>query len=622
MTLPSLCSADLGNILPISAIEIKGKQNDLSAMLHVIFTYVNNSLTPISITYSAPTNDLYNVSNPKVYINGANAGLIERPDYQPRKMSKTDSMELGLLDVEDEATSHIGTVQPNQECQLDFAINVRIHAIRSDLFQTSINMTVPSLNQMIPISQATLPNIQINVNIDIVLSGVIASVTSETASSEFESFSSSSGALHINSMPDNSTLEYQMKLTTVPIDFNKSRPKANETNRTYTFPPLLPSEACSKLVEAKNASTIPERAFYLAQAAHGLQLSHEEYITQLVIRSFPDYNGDLLTLSKNTGTELITMIQPSNWIKGKYSSVISPYEGYDIDNFLNLWDGRSFPRFVLHTLLVGAQSITCFVLLLLSAVIWGLSKKGSIGIMFGSVIAAYIAINLFFIFRRHNYYSKRLNDSISHRMLECLTELRNSLPPGYVNTSPNPVVTCGVIWKELFYEPAFDILLRSCTSLARNPSDPMFTNPRDFRALLLLHRYVMPLVFGFNDESKMNQVSVIVKSFRKVIVNGLLQGSEEVKSKLEQMICDALLEENVRQTRPLNFRHITMDTVNIIELFRSIANAAAGRTDIKGEEIRHQFSKLNDAISNAEKNGIIDELKDTINHSPYLSFYL
>ncbi|KAK8886694.1 hypothetical protein M9Y10_042161 [Tritrichomonas musculus] len=624
MSLPSICSSDIGNVLPILSITVTGKQSDLSARLHFIITYKNNSSMPIPISYSPAFENLYNISNIQAYKDGISLGLIDKPDIVPAipKSDFGDSMELGLLDVQEDTSNRLGIINSGETCQLIFDCGAKSKMINSDLCQTSIKLTSKSSQSTVLLKDYFLPEAKFSVDINIVLSNSVVEVTSNIPGSNFEAFSTSGGVFRAFNLPTSQTFDYSMQFSTVPIDFTKSRPRALSSNRTFTFAPLLPEEVCSKLCEASRVSEVNEKVLLLANAAHGMQLSNEDYITQLVVHSFNRYNGDILTLSKNTETEAITAIQPSAWTKGRYDSVFTPYEGYYINNYLNLWDGRTFPKFVTHNLLLSAHSISCFLLLIFSIVLWALMKKNTIAAFLALIVILYASLNCFFIFRHRNLYSKKLNDKIVTRFQLTLQKFRQAIPPGYVETNPDPIVMSGIFWHDFFYEPGFDLLLRLIPSLSRDPSDPLFSDPKTFRAILLLHRYVIPLIFSYEDDQKMNQLSLLVRCFRKVVTNGLIQGSEEIKSMLEQSLVDALETEEIRTSRPLNMRHFTLDTAGIIELFKSISSAASGRTDVKGEEIQKQFSRLNAATATAERNGILDELKATINNSPYMEYYL
>lgn len=624
MSLPSICASDLGTILPILSVTITGKQNDLSARLHFIITYKNNTHAIVPISYLPPIENLYSISNVQAFRDGVSLGPIDKPDIVPTisSINSVDSMELGLLDSQEENNNRLGNINPNETCQLTFDCVVKSKMVSSDLCQTSIKLTAASSQRAVQFNDAFLPEAKFSLDINIVLSNSVVEVTSNSQGSNFEAFSASGGVLRAFNIPNSPMLEFSMRFSTVAIDFTKSRPRALSSNRTFTFAPLLPEEACAKLVEATRTTDVNEKVLLLANAAHGMQLSNEEYITQLVVHSYHTYNGDILTLSKNTETEAITSIQPSAWVKGRYDSVFSPYEGYFIHNYLNLWDGRTFWKFVMHNLLLSAQSITCFLLLLFSIILWILMKKNSIAFFFVLTIILYISLNCFFIFRHRNLNSKSLNENIVNRVKLSLIKFRQSIPPGFIDPHPDPIVMAGTFCHDFFFEPGFDLLLRLIPSLSRDPSDPLFSDPKSFRAVLLLHRYIIPLVFAFNDEQKMNQLALLVKCFRKVVTNGLIQGSEEIKAMLEQALVDALETEEIRTTRPLNMRHFTMDTPNIIELFKSISNAAAGRTDLKGEEIQRQFSRLNAATAAAERNGILDELKLAITNSPYMEYFL
>ncbi|OHS99047.1 hypothetical protein TRFO_08605 [Tritrichomonas foetus] len=620
MTFPTLTNADTQHFLQISAIDITGRQNDSQAQLHVTITYINNTQSPIQIAYSPPLDNTYMVEKVKATSNGVSLGPVEKPDYRP-SVNKSNSMELGLLDEQETFVTRLGSVKPGSECQLIFDITVRSVMTYTDVCQTIMKLTASAHGNTIGINEVFISGIRFQMIVDVNLSSSIVEITSNLGNLDFEALSANSGRIHISSIPTTNELDYSIKLTTVAIDLNRTRPRANSARRVYSYGQVKPSDACKLLVDAHNTSDIIEKSCLLAQAAHGYQQSTENVITDIVVRNFPQYDGDILTLAKNTGTEILTAIQPSAWIDDRHDSVFSPYEGYYIHNYLNMWNGRTFKGHVIHNLTIGVHSIICFVILLFSIVLWGLMRKNAVGIFFGLVIALYIGLNCYYIFRKKSLYCRRLNNEIVSSVRRNIVQFRTAIPPGYIDATPSPVATAGIFWKTMFFEPGFDVLLRLVTTLARNPTDPLYSDPKSFRSLMLLHRYIIPMVFAFNDEPKMAQIGLIVKSFRKVITNALLQGSEEIKQSIEQEIYDSLENENVRASRPMNLRHFTIDVPGILDLFKSISNAAAGRTGAKGEELRHQFSRLNEAIRNAERNGTFEEMKQTINSTPYLEYY-
>ena len=621
MTFASLCNGNTNQILPISSVEISGTQSDTLATLHVAVTYSNPSKSPIPIIYSPSLENYYEIRNIKAYSGGISLGPVDKPDYKPT-INKSNSMEIGLLDEQETFTSHLGHVQPNGNCQLTFDITVRAKMKAADNCSMSIKLTAPSYGRPADIKEAFVAGVKFILDVDLAFSNAIVEVSSNVGNTNFNPTSPTNGKLYISGVPTLNEIEYSVKMKTVDIDFTRERPRADSNARIYSFGPLRGPEICQRLVDARNASDLSEKACYLAQAAHGYQLSNEELITGIVVHRYPGYDGDILTLSKNTGTEVITAVQPSAWINDRYDSVFSPYEGKYINNYLNTWNGRTFNKFVLHNLLLGVHSIVCFVLLALCIVLWGVLGNKGFAAFLVIILLFYIGLNLFFILRHNNLRARRLNQDISNSICDTLLQLRSSIPPGYIDPVPSRIATAGIFWKEMFFEPGFDVLLRLITSLSRNPTDQLYSSPSAFRSLMLLHRYIVPLIFAFNDEQKMAQFGLIVKSFRKVVVNGLLQGSIEIKQLLEQEIYNSLEDEAIRATRQINMRHFTLDVAGIIELFKSISNAASSRTGEKGEELRSQFSRLNDAIAHAEQNGMISEIRQIVNNTPYLEFFM
>ena len=172
MTLPSICATDLGTILPILSVTITGKQNDLSARLHFIITFKNNSPTSIPISYTPPIENLYNISNVQAFHAGISLGPIDRPDNIPTISSNdiTDSMELGLLDSHEDPSNRLGIINPNDTCQLIFDCTVKSKMVSSDLCQTSILFTISSVQRAVRLSDAFLPEAKFSVDINIVLS--------------------------------------------------------------------------------------------------------------------------------------------------------------------------------------------------------------------------------------------------------------------------------------------------------------------------------------------------------------------------------------------------------------------------------------------------------------------
>ena len=582
MALPSIQATDSGAILPISKIAISGTQSNLIAHMHFELTFRNEFGVPVPITYFSAPKTPYELRNVTIEVNGVSVSSVAGQDRQV-SFSNNDSIETALLEREPQPVGRLGVLGKGELCKLGFECVIHSRVQLSDTYETVVKLESISGGKTAELRNFFCEDCQASGSFQVMTTSPIEDVRCNCQGVVYNPLSASSGELRISGVPEESVLEITMVMKSQQLSLSRSRPQSSEKFRIFSFAPLLSQEVAEKLMAAQRETDSKEKLCLLAQAAHGFQLNNEQIIKR-ELQMYPKYDGDVLGMPENVGTELVSTIQPASWIENDHESVYSPYEGDFVHNFVNMWDGRRQKRQLIHTFVTSIPAIAGLCMILLSAILWGIFRFKGLGGLLALSVVFYIASSLYVYLGRGFPIGRRVNARLKKVTKSILIDLESHLLPGMVDTQNTPTQTAGVLWKQLFYEPGFQLTRDFIAELARNPEHVVLQEPRVFRSLMLVNRYVLPMVFAFGEPEKVNQMYTIIKSMRNVLANALIQGCEEIKESVEDMIIDALLPEEVRFTKPINLRHFTMDVPEIIALYKSVASTIAGRNGERGEE--------------------------------------
>ena len=618
MPLPCIQAGDTRMILPISKMTVRATQNNIVTHMQFELAFRNESGVPLPICLFPAPKSRCEIRNISVSVNGIGIGLVEDSQLNA-SLTRSNSIETALL-ARDTETVNRSEILPNgHTALLTFECVLHSQAEFADTFKTSIRLETESAGKRVDMINFFTEDIIVSGTFQVVQSSPVSDVRCNCGGS-YHPLSSVSGEVSISSVPEESLLEFIVVMQSKQIDITRSRPLSVENFRVFSFAPLTSREVIEKLREAQSEFDKREKLCLLAQAVHGFQLNNEQIIKQELQR-FPKYDGDVLGMPQNVGTELVSTVQPASWLEDDYESVYSMYEGEFVHNFVNMWDGRSQKRQLIHAFLTSIPAIIGLVMVVLSAILWGSVRVKGIGGLFILSVLFYVGSSLYVHFGRGSPAARRVNTRLVRAMKSVMSDLRANLVPGLVDVQSTSTKTAGLLWKRLFYEPSFELVAGFVPEIARNPEHTILHQPRVFRSLLLVNRYLVPMVFAFGEPEKVNQMRTMIRSWRNVFANALIQGCEEIKESVEEMIIDALLPEEVRFTRPMNLRHFTMDVPEIITLYKSVASTIAGRSGERGDELRQAFANLNRAIEEADANGTIENLKQVCNISPLALYF-
>lgn len=623
MSFCSLCSSITRKIIPVSSIIITGKQTNLLAQLRVQMTFKNTSTASIPVTFAPSPDQAYEIHDINVNINGEHIGPIDTTQRKP--MRRSSSIEDELLASQSDNRHEMGQLAPNDTCDLVFHMQTKCIVQKDENYNFSLQLLAPSGSDTINLITAFTPDVKFSFRLQLALTHTIEDITANCPNMGWTKFSAKSGEVIIDQQPLSSNLSIVITLTTVPLNANQKRPETSQISKRYfSFAPLIPTEVIEKLNAAKLESEIPEKACFLAQAIHGFQMNNEQLLRQR-LQDVENYSGDILGIPETPNAELISTVQIKSWMENDIVSVYSPYTGNEIHNRVNKWNGRSLKSDLIHCFLTNPFAIILLCLILISIIGWIVFNIKDKNLTFFSYllfafIILYVAVCIYYFFGGGNNLLRKVNSLCINESKDFVDEFAHAIPNGmYPNTLP--AVKLGRYFYDNFYNIGFDVLCTLTVDLSKNPQHPVYSDPKSYKSYLFLHRYMMPLIFQFHEADKMKQVKPLIEGFRKIIVNALIQGSEEIKNSLEQTICDSFLTAEERVQRPLNMRHFTIDTYGVLSLFKSVSNTLSGRKSTR-EPLGPSFMRLNREIYEAEARGVVADLKHKRDISPLGVYYL